>query len=258
MPTPEGASRADQPLQVMFKIDSAPKQHNTVRHLRQLGRTSQSLHVFNSWQTLPFVTCLAFPGEVYVTQWIFSEKAVGVLVKQSTILEGLIIMRTKSIINNFVGLINYSNNSAAAAAKSLQSCPTLCDPIDGGPPGSPIPGILQARTLEWVAISFSNAWKGKVKVKLLSRVRLFMTPWSAAYQAPLSMGFSRQEHWSGVPLPSPSNNSQCNKFHKSIFEPWKMTFKAGKAVEHITMRITWKRGKIMEKKGIGKIFPSKG
>ena len=94
-------------------------------------------------------------------------------------------------------------NPAAAAAKSLQSCPTLCDPIDSGPPGSPVPGILQARTLEWVAISFSNAWKGKVKVKLLSCVRLFMTPWSAAYQAPLSMGFSRQEYWSGVPLPSP-------------------------------------------------------
>ena len=92
---------------------------------------------------------------------------------------------------------------AAAAAKSLQSCPTLCDPIDGSPPGFPVPGILQARTLEWVAISFSNAWKGKVKVKSLSRFRLFVTPWSAAYQAPPSMGFSRQEYWSGVPLPSP-------------------------------------------------------
>jgi len=86
---------------------------------------------------------------------------------------------------------------AATGAKSLQSCPTLWDPIDGGPPGSPVPGILQARTLEWVAISFSNAWKGKVKVKSLSRVRLFATPWSAAYQAPPSMGFSRQEYWSG-------------------------------------------------------------
>ena len=88
------------------------------------------------------------------------------------------------------------------AAKSLQSCPTLCDPIDGSPPGSPIPGILQARTLEWVAISFSNAWKWKVKMKSLSRVRLFTTPWTAAYQAPPSMGFSRQEYWSGVPSPS--------------------------------------------------------
>ena len=93
--------------------------------------------------------------------------------------------------------------AAAAAAASLQSCPTLCDPIDGSPPGSPIPGILQARTLEWVAISFSNAWKWKVKVKSLSRVRLLATPWTAAHQAPPSMGFSRQEYWSGVPLPSP-------------------------------------------------------
>ena len=92
--------------------------------------------------------------------------------------------------------------SIAAAAKSLQSCPTLCDPIDSSPPGSPIPGILQARTLEWVAVSFSNAWKWKVKVKLLSRVRLLATPWTAAHQAPPSMGFSRQEYWCGVPLPS--------------------------------------------------------
>ena len=97
-------------------------------------------------------------------------------------------------------LLSYS---AAATAKSLQSCPTLCDPIDGSPPGSLIPGILQARILEWVAISFSNAWKWKVKVKSLSRVKLLATPWIAAYQAPPSMGFSRQEYWSGVPLPSP-------------------------------------------------------
>ena len=86
----------------------------------------------------------------------------------------------------------------AAAAKSLQSCPTLCDPMDGSPPGSPVPGILQARTLEWVAISFSNAWKWKVKVKSLSHVWLLATPWTAAYQAPLSMGFSRQEYWSAL------------------------------------------------------------
>ena len=92
----------------------------------------------------------------------------------------------------------------SAAAKSLQSCPTLCKPIDGSPPGSPIPGILQA--LEWVAISFSNAWKWKVKVKSLSRVRLLATPWTAAYQAPPSMGFSRQVYWSGVPLLSPFFN----------------------------------------------------
>ena len=93
--------------------------------------------------------------------------------------------------------------TAAAAAKSLQSCLTLCDSIDGSPPGSPIPGILQARTLEWVVISFSNAGKWKVKGKLLSHVRLFVTPWTAAHKAPPSMGFSRQECWSGVPSPSP-------------------------------------------------------
>ena len=114
---------------------------------------------------------------------------------------------------------------SAAAAKSLHSCLTLCDPIDssppdspvpgilqartleypidGSPPDSPVPGILQARTLEWVAISFSNAWKWKVKVKLLSLVRLLANPWAATYQAPPSMRFSRQEYWSGVPLPSP-------------------------------------------------------
>ena len=85
----------------------------------------------------------------------------------------------------------------AAAAKSLQSCPTLCDPIDGSPLGSPVPGILQARTLEWVAISFSNAWKWKVKGKSLSRVRLPATPWTAAYQASPSMEFSRQE-WGAI------------------------------------------------------------
>ena len=90
----------------------------------------------------------------------------------------------------------------SATAKSLQLCPTLCDPIDGSPPGSPVPGILQARTLEWVAISFSNAWKWKGKVKSLSHVRLLETPWTAAYQAPPPMGFSRQEYWSGVPSPS--------------------------------------------------------
>ena len=94
-----------------------------------------------------------------------------------------------------------------SAAKLLQSCLTLCDPRDGSPTGSPIPGILQARTLEWVAISFSDAWKWKVKVKSLSRVRLLATPGTAAYhQAPPSMGFSRQEYWSGVPLISSSPN----------------------------------------------------
>ena len=95
------------------------------------------------------------------------------------------------------------------AAKLLQSCLTLCNPIDGSPPGSPVPGIFQARTLEWVATSFSNAWKWKVKVKSLSHVRLFATPWIAAYQAPPSMGLSRQEYWGGVPLPSPIYTLPC-------------------------------------------------
>ena len=107
-----------------------------------------------------------------------------------------------------------------AAAKSLQSCPTLCDPIDGSPPGPPVPGILQARTLEWVAISFSNAWKWKVKVRSLSHVRLLATPWTAAYQAPTSMGFSRQEYWSGVPLPS-LRLLPCFSYCKSYcYEHW--------------------------------------
>ena len=97
----------------------------------------------------------------------------------------------------------FNGTATAAAAKSLQLCPTLCDPIDGSPPGFPIPGILQERILEWVATSFSNAWKWKVKVKSLSRVWLLATPWTAAYQAPPSMEFSRQEYWSGLPLTFP-------------------------------------------------------
>ena len=100
--------------------------------------------------------------------------------------------------------------TAAAAVKSPQSCPTLYDPRDGSPPSSPIPGILQARTLEWVAISFSNAWKWKVKVKSFSCVQLLATPWTAASQAPLSMEFSRQEYWGGVPLPSPPVTVCCS------------------------------------------------
>ena len=131
---------------------------------------------------------------------------------------------------------------AAAAAKSFQSCPTLCDPRDGSPPGSPVPGILQAGTLEWVAISFSNAWKWKVKVKLLSRVWLLATPWTAAYQAPPSMGFSRQEYWSGLPLPSPMRPGSFHfflgishhdtKFLSRTTELWEITQ---------TERFVWRR-----------------
>ena len=107
---------------------------------------------------------------------------------------------------------------AAAPAKSLQSCLSLCDPRDGSPPGSHLPGILQARTLEWVAISFSNAWKWKVKVKSLSRVRLLAIPWTAAHQAPPSMGFSRQDYWSVMPLPSPIQCQTCSKSHCSCLQ----------------------------------------
>ena len=117
-------------------------------------------------------------------------------------------LSSHSMILSFQGDLSLTfkkmvNMPAATAAKSLQSCLTLCDPTNGSPPGSPIPGTLQARALEWVAISFSNAWKWKVKVKSLSRVLLLVTPRTSAYQAPPPMGFSRQEYWSGVPLPSP-------------------------------------------------------
>ena len=119
-------------------------------------------------------------------------------------------------------------HAAAADAKSLQSCPTLCDPIDGSPPGSPVLGILQARTLEWVAISFLNAWEWKVKVKSLSCVRPSATPWTAAFQAPPSMGFSRQEYWSGVPLPSPNHEKTLDKFKwRDILQNnWSVIFKS--------------------------------
>ena len=126
----------------------------------------------------------------------------------------LLVMKTFYSFSNFQicnSVINYQYHTIyyiyipcwiyMYAAKSLQSCQTLCDPTDGSPPGSPVPGIRQARTLEWVAISFSNAWKWKVKAKSLSRVLLLATPWTVAYQSPPSMGFSRQEYWSGVLLP---------------------------------------------------------
>ena len=125
--------------------------------------------------------------------------------------------------------------SAAAAAKPLQSCPTLCDPIDGSPPGSPIPGILQARTLEWVAISFSNAWKWKVKVKSLSRVRLLAIPWTAAYQAPPSMGFSRQEYWSGVLWTFPNwryRPMQLDKESQDRHKNWKNIYIIEKKIKY--------------------------
>ena len=161
------------------------------------------------------------------------------------------------------------NDYAAAAAKSLQSCPTLCDPIDGSPPGSSIPGILQARTLEWVAISFSNAWKWKVKVKLLSHVRLLATPWTIAYQAPPSMGFSRQEYWNGLPLPSPLNNYIMTQINIGLWEIYtkrkdiwsflKYNYK-GDLMVRIFFRLSWTQSGVASQEVVfcmlGKSMPS--
>ena len=119
--------------------------------------------------------------------------------------------------------------NADYCAKSFQSCPTLCDPIDSSPPGSPVPRILQVRTLEWVAISFSNAWKWKAKVKSLSHARLFMTPWTEAYQAPPSMGFSRQEYWGGLPLPS-----------SRLCEMYALKQLCGHSLDCLSLRLEWK------------------
>ena len=123
-------------------------------------------------------------------------------------------MKFKELL--LLGRKTVTNLAAAAAARSLQSWPTLCNAMDSSPLGSSVPGILQARTLEWVAISFSNARKWKVKVKSFSRARLLVTPWTVAHQAPLSMGFSRQEYWSGLPLPfldKPRQNIKKQRYH---------------------------------------------
>ena len=132
---------------------------------------------------------------------------------------------------------DFPGMNTVAAAKSLQSCPTLCDPIDGSPPGSPVPGILPARTLEWVAISFSNAWKWKEKGKSLSRVWLFATPWTAAHQAPPSIGFSRQECWSGVECYK--NFISPSRFFPSIFicSPWCITVKLFSGFNFNTIKV---------------------
>ena len=149
----------------------------------------------------------------------------------------------------------------SAAAKSLQSCPTLCNPIDCSPPGSPVPGILQARTLEWVAISFSNAWKWKVKVKLLSCVWLSAIPWTVAYQAPLSVGFSRQEYWSGVPLPSPVLCLVCSKSGVWTHAGWEWASLVTQMVKNLpAMQETWIQSLGQEdllKKGMATYSPGK-
>ena len=136
------------------------------------------------------------------TLWIIASSVQGIF--QARILEWVAMPSSRDLPNPGVKPASLMSPAlaAAAAAKSHQSCPTLCSPIDGSPPGSPIPGILQEATLEWAAISFSSAWQWKVKVKSLSCVRLLATPWTVAHQAPLSMGFPRQEYWSGVPFSS--------------------------------------------------------
>ena len=142
----------------------------------------------------------------YIFKIVISSSWVGPLI--------IILCPSLSLVTVFILKSIFSDMSiaaATAAAKSLQSCPTLCDPIDSSPPGSPVSGILQARTLEWVAISF-NAGEWKVKGKSLSRIRLSATPWTAAYQAPSFIGFSRQEYWSEVPLPSPESDARERLF----------------------------------------------
>ena len=145
--------------------------------------------------------------------------------------------------------VPWEPHAAAAAAASLQSCLTLYDPIDGSSPGSPVPGILQARVLEWGAIAFSNAWKWKVTVKSLSHVWLLATPWTAAYPSPQSTGFSRQEYWSGVPLPSPmvklhnhkTKNTEATREEDSLFakEPWTQTWILSPSIQRTwQMKIT--------------------
>ena len=160
---------------------------NLIQHHSSKASILQHSAFFTVQLSHPYMTT---GKTIILTRWTFVGKVTSLLFNMLSRLIITFLPRSKCLL------------PYAAAAKSLQSCPTLCDPIDGSPPGSPIPGILQARTLEWVAISSSNAWRWKVKMKSLSRVRLFATLWTAAYQAPPSMGFSRQEYWSGVPLPS--------------------------------------------------------
>ena len=138
--------------------------------------------------------------------------------------------------------------AVAAAAKSPQSCPTLCNPRDGIPPGSSVPGILQARTLEWGAIAFSNAWKWKVKVKLLSRVWLLATAWTAAYQAHLSMGFSRQEYYAILDMMSRDTSEEVT-FEMRV-EVWEVVSHAkiqGTSGNMCSSQRQWQR-KVLEDK----------
>ena len=148
-----------------------------------MGRNS-SLSTESPWRVLCLLTFTGAAVTWYLCSWF----------SLWSLLLHFYVMRQACVVVVVVVV------SCSAAAASLQSCPTLCDPIDGSPPGSAVPGILQARTLEWVAIAFSNAWKWKGKVKLLSRVRLLATPWTAAHQAPPSMGFfqARVLEWGAI------------------------------------------------------------
>ena len=159
-----------------------------------------------SWSTSFFILCFKLSGNCcYLTFWIQGPV--------NSVLHSLTVgVSEDGYIASSLSHSYQTNWEMYAAARSLQSCLTLCDPIDGSPPSSPIPGILQARTLEWVAISFSNAWKWKVKVKSLSHVRPSATPWTAAYQAPPSMGFSRQEYQNRVPWPFPERCIDSDKW----------------------------------------------
>ena len=157
---------------------------------------SATMHVTSNsiLKVIVFIKCLSSHTE---SPWWADEELVPEYKQTQDLNHQEILQKNKQTNKTYkyIGLlIELIHIRHLATAKSLQSCPTLCNPIDGSPPGSPVPGILQARTLEWVAISFCNAWEWKVKVKSLSRARLLATPWTAAHQAPPSMGFSRQEY----------------------------------------------------------------
>ena len=153
------------------------------------------------WVAISFSRGSSWPRDQTQVSCIAGRLLTGWATREFRLAAKYLLHWTSSMVQSISPTTTIISDSIPAA-KSLQLCPTLCDPVDGSPAGFPDPGILQARTLEWVAISFSNAWKWKVKVKSLSRVQLSATPWTAAYQAPPSMGFSRQEYWSGVPFPS--------------------------------------------------------
>ena len=149
-----------------------------------------------------FLTCISLPDRLHKDQSII-DLDVFFLPTASAHLSSQVPIYTECV--------NKLLTATAAAAKSLQSCPTLCDHIDGLLPGSSVPGILQARILEWVAISFSNAWKWKVKIKSLNRVQLLPTSWTAAHQAPPSMGISRQSTGVGCHCLLPNFIQTCTK-----------------------------------------------